>query len=124
MKMKKRALVSVSDKTGVVEFCKGLVKCGFEIISTGGTAKALKDAGLKVIGISEITGFPECLDGRVKTLHPNVHAGLLAMRSNPEHMAQLEKLNINTIDIVCVNLYPFKATLAKGADFEIGRAHV
>lgn len=117
MKMKKRALVSVSDKSGVVEFCKGLVGNGFEIISTGGTAKALKDAGLKVIGISEITGFPECLDGRVKTLHPNVHAGLLAMRSNPEHMSQLEKLNINTIDIVCVNLYPFKATLAKGADF-------
>lgn len=117
MEMKKRALVSVSDKAGVVEFCKGLVSCGFEIISTGGTAKVLKDAGLKVIGISEITGFPECLDGRVKTLHPNVHAGLLAMRSNPEHMAQLEKLNINTIDIVCVNLYPFKATLEKGADF-------
>lgn len=117
MKMKKRALVSVSDKAGVIDFCKGLVKNGFEIISTGGTAKALKDAGLKVIGISEITGFPECLDGRVKTLHPNVHAGLLAMRSNPEHMEQLEKLNINTIDIVCVNLYPFKATLAKGADF-------
>ncbi|MGN0814043.1 MAG: bifunctional phosphoribosylaminoimidazolecarboxamide formyltransferase/IMP cyclohydrolase [Candidatus Coproplasma sp.] len=115
--MKKRALVSVSDKAGVVEFCKGLVDCGFEIISTGGTAKALTDAGLNVIGISDITGFPECLDGRVKTLHPNVHAGLLAMRSNPEHMAQLEKLNINTIDIVCVNLYPFKATLAKGADF-------
>ena len=117
MKMKKRALVSVSDKAGVVDFCKGLVENGFEIISTGGTAKALKDAGLKVIGISDITGFPECLDGRVKTLHPNVHAGLLAMRSNPEHMAQLEKLNINTIDVVCVNLYPFKATLAKGADF-------
>jgi phosphoribosylaminoimidazolecarboxamide formyltransferase/IMP cyclohydrolase len=117
MEMKKRALVSVSDKAGVVDFCKGLVECGFEIISTGGTAKALKDAGIGVIGISEITGFPECLDGRVKTLHPNVHAGLLAMRSNPEHMAQLEKLNINTIDIVCVNLYPFKATLAKGADF-------
>ncbi|MDE6867872.1 MAG: bifunctional phosphoribosylaminoimidazolecarboxamide formyltransferase/IMP cyclohydrolase [Clostridia bacterium] len=115
--MKKRALVSVSDKTGVVEFCKGLVANGFEIISTGGTAKALKDAGLNVIGISEITGFPECLDGRVKTLHPNVHAGLLAMRSNKEHMAQLEKLNINTIDIVCVNLYPFKATLQRGADF-------
>ncbi len=117
MKMKKRALVSVSDKTGVVEFCKGLVENGFEIISTGGTAKALKDAGLSVIGISDITGFPECLDGRVKTLHPNVHAGLLAMRSNSEHMQQLEKLNINTIDVVCVNLYPFKATLAKGADF-------
>ncbi len=117
MKMKKRALVSVSDKTGIVDFCKGLVENGFEIISTGGTAKALKEAGLKVIGISEITGFPECLDGRVKTLHPNVHAGLLAMRSNKDHMAQLEKLNINTIDVVCVNLYPFKATLAKGADF-------
>jgi phosphoribosylaminoimidazolecarboxamide formyltransferase/IMP cyclohydrolase len=117
MIMKKRALVSVSDKAGVVDFCKGLVANGFEIISTGGTAKVLADAGIKVIGISEITGFPECLDGRVKTLHPNVHAGLLAMRSNPEHMAQLEKLNINTIDIVCVNLYPFKATLAKGADF-------
>ncbi len=117
MEMKKRALVSVSDKTGVVEFCKELVACGFEIISTGGTAKALKAAGLEVIGISEITGFPECLDGRVKTLHPNVHAGLLAMRSNAEHMAQLKKLNINTIDVVCVNLYPFKATLAKGADF-------
>ncbi len=117
MAMKKRALVSVSDKTGVVEFCKQLTECGFEIISTGGTAKVLKEAGLKVIGISEITGFPECLDGRVKTLHPNVHAGLLAMRSNPEHMAQLEKLNINTIDVVCVNLYPFKATLEKGANF-------
>ncbi len=117
MEMKKRALVSVSDKTGVADFCKGLAANGFEIISTGGTAKALKDAGLEVIGISDITGFPECLDGRVKTLHPNVHAGLLAMRSNPEHMAQLEKLGINTIDVVCVNLYPFKATLEKGADF-------
>lgn len=117
MIMKKRALVSVSDKAGVVDFCKGLVECGFEIISTGGTAKVLKENGIDVIGISDITGFPECLDGRVKTLHPNVHAGLLAMRSNPEHMAQLEKLNINTIDVVCVNLYPFKATLAKGADF-------
>ena len=117
MIMKKRALVSVSDKAGIVDFCKGLVANGFEIISTGGTAKALKDAGLEVIGISDITGFPECLDGRVKTLHPNVHAGLLAMRSNKEHMAQLEKLNINTIDIVCVNLYPFKATLQRGADF-------
>ena len=117
MEMKKRALVSVSDKTGVVDFCKGLVANGFEIISTGGTAKALKAAGIKVIGISEITGFPECLDGRVKTLHPNVHAGLLAMRSDPEHMKQLNELGINTIDIVAVNLYPFKATLARGAGF-------
>lgn len=113
MNMKKRALVSVSDKTGIVEFCKRLSACGYEIVSTGGTAKTLKEAGLPVIGISELTGFPECLDGRVKTLHPAVHAGLLAMRSNPEHMAQLEKLNINTIDIVAVNLYPFKATIMK-----------
>ena len=90
--MKKRALISVSDKTGVVEVAKRLENLGYEIISTGGTETALKNAGVKTINISEITGFPECLDGRVKTLHPNVHAGLLAMRSNPEHMAQLEKL--------------------------------
>ena len=113
MTMKKRALVSVSDKTGVVDFCRRLSACGYEIISTGGTAKALTDAGLSVIGISDITGFPECLDGRVKTLHPAVHAGLLAMRSNSEHMSQLEKLGINTIDIVVVNLYPFKATISR-----------
>ena len=109
MTMKKRALVSVSDKTGVVDFCKRLSACGYEIVSTGGTAKALTDAGLPVVGISDVTGFPECLDGRVKTLHPAVHAGLLAMRSNPEHMSQLEKLGI----IVVVNLYPFKATISK-----------
>ncbi len=113
MEMKKRALISVSDKTGVVEFAKDLVGLGYEIISTGGTAKVLSDNGVKNIGISDITGFPECLDGRVKTLDPHVHAGLLAMRSNPEHMAQLEKLEINTIDIVCVNLYPFKQTIMK-----------
>ncbi len=116
--MKKRALVSVSKKDGIVDFCKELVSLGFEIISTGGTAKILKDNGICVIGISEITGFDECLDGRVKTLHPAVHAGLLARRDNPEHMAQLEKLNINTIDLVCVNLYPFKETLERGASFE------
>lgn len=109
--MKKRVLISVSDKTGIVELAKELVGFGYEIISTGGTMKALKDAGLDVIGISETTGFPECLDGRVKTLHPNVHAGLLAMRSNEEHMKQLEELNINTIDMVVVNLYPFKKTI-------------
>ncbi len=111
--MKKRALISVSDKTGIVEFGKRLSACGYEIISTGGTAKTLEGAGLPVVGVSDITGFPECLDGRVKTLHPAVHAGLLAMRSNPEHMAQLERLGINTIDIVVVNLYPFKATISK-----------
>lgn len=117
--MKKRALISVSDKTGIVELAKEIVACGYEIISTGGTAVALKDAGIDVIGISDITGFPECLDGRVKTLHPNVHAGLLAMRSNPEHMKQLEELNINTIDMVIVNLYPFKATIMKpGVDLQ------
>ena len=115
--MKKRALISVSDKTGVVEVAKRLEKLGYEIISTGGTETALKNAGVKTINISEITGFPECLDGRVKTLHPMVHAGLLAMRSNPEHMAQLEKLGVNTIDAVIVNLYPFKQTIMRGAEF-------
>lgn len=113
MEMKKRALISVSDKTGIVDLAKNLESFGYEIISTGGTFNVLKDAGIKVIGISDITGFPECLDGRVKTLHPAVHAGLLAMRSNEEHMQQLEKLNINTIDVVVVNLYPFKKTIEK-----------
>ena len=111
--MKKRALISVSDKTGVVEFARELTSLGYEIISTGGTAKALSAAGVKNIGISDITGFPECLDGRVKTLHPAVHAGLLARRDLPEHMEQLDKLKINTIDIVAVNLYPFKQTILK-----------
>lgn len=111
--MKKRALISVSDKTGIIEFAKGLEKLGFEIISTGGTAAALTKAGIPNIGISDVTNFPECLDGRVKTLHPAVHAGLLAMRDNPEHMRTLADLNINTIDVVAVNLYPFAATVAK-----------
>lgn len=111
--MKKRALISVSDKTGVVEFAKKLTELGYEIISTGGTAKTLAAAGVKNVGISDITGFPECLDGRVKTLHPAVHAGLLARRDNPEHMKQIEKLGILPIDVVCVNLYPFKATIMK-----------
>ena len=111
--MKKRALISLSDKTGVVEFARGLSELGFELVSTGGTEKTLKDAGIPVINISDITGFPECLDGRVKTLHPSVHAGILAMRDNAEHMAQLEKLHINTIDVVAINLYPFKATISK-----------
>lgn len=111
--MKKRALISVSDKTGVIEFARGLVESGYEIISTGGTQSAIATAGIPVIGVSEITGFPECLDGRVKTLHPGISAGILAMRSNKEHMQQLEALNINTIDIVAINLYPFKATILK-----------
>ncbi|MDR3319338.1 MAG: bifunctional phosphoribosylaminoimidazolecarboxamide formyltransferase/IMP cyclohydrolase [Clostridiales bacterium] len=110
--MKKRALISVSDKTGVVEFAGGLAALGYEIISTGGTSAALETAGIKIINISDLTGFPECLDGRVKTLHPAVHAGLLAVRSNKGHMAQLEKLSINTIDVVAVNLYPFKKAIS------------
>lgn len=108
-----RALVSVSDKTGIVEFAKELVGMGIEIISTGGTYSKLKESGIPAMEISELTGFPECLDGRVKTLHPIVHAGLLAMRSNPDHMKQLADLNIETIDLVIVNLYPFKATILK-----------
>ncbi len=112
--MIKRALISVSDKTGIVDFASALAAKGVEIISTGGTAKALSDAGLKVINISDITGFPECLDGRVKTLHPKVHAGLLAIRSNEEHMEQIKELGVETIDIVVINLYPFKQTILKG----------
>ncbi|MGD9568905.1 MAG: bifunctional phosphoribosylaminoimidazolecarboxamide formyltransferase/IMP cyclohydrolase [Sedimentibacter sp.] len=108
-----RALISVSDKKGIVEFAKKLQELGVEIISTGGTHKILEEQGVKVTGISEVTKFPECLDGRVKTLHPSIHAGLLAMRSNPEHMKQLNELNIETIDIVAVNLYPFKQTILK-----------
>lgn len=112
--MIKRALISVSDKTGIVELSKELCSLGVEIISTGGTAKALSDAGINVVNISDVTGFPECLDGRVKTLHPNVHAGLLAMRSNPEHMKQIKELGIEPIDLVIINLYPFKQTILKG----------
>ncbi len=109
----KRALISVSDKTGIVEFAKKINDLGIEIVSTGGTYKTLVDAGLPVIGISDVTGFPECLDGRVKTLHPNIHAGLLAMRSNAEHMKQVEELGVDLIDMVVVNLYPFKQTILK-----------
>ena len=113
MAEKRRALISVSDKTGVVEFARALDELGFEIVSTGGTEKALLQAGLHPVNISDITGFPECLDGRVKTLHPVVHAGLLARRDLPEHMQTLEKLGIQKIDVVAVNLYPFKATVEK-----------
>jgi phosphoribosylaminoimidazolecarboxamide formyltransferase/IMP cyclohydrolase len=108
-----RALISVSDKTGIVDLAKELTALGIEIISTGGTYSKLKEANIRAIEISELTGFPECLDGRVKTLHPAVHAGLLAMRSNPSHMKQLEDLQIDKIDLVIVNLYPFKATILK-----------
>ena len=111
--MRKRALISVSNKESIVELAKGLEQLGFEIISTGGTARALEEAGIAVTGISEVTGFPECLDGRVKTLHPNIHAGLLAKRDNCQHMKQLEELNIKPIDLVVINLYPFKETVQK-----------
>ncbi|NJD90851.1 MAG: bifunctional phosphoribosylaminoimidazolecarboxamide formyltransferase/IMP cyclohydrolase [Geobacter sp.] len=108
-----RALISVSDKTGVVEFSRELARYGVEILSTGGTAKLLRDAGLTVKDVSDFTGFPEMLDGRVKTLHPKVHGGLLGMRGNPEHVATMKQHGIEPIDMVVVNLYPFEATVAK-----------
>ncbi|MDR2926341.1 MAG: bifunctional phosphoribosylaminoimidazolecarboxamide formyltransferase/IMP cyclohydrolase [Azoarcus sp.] len=108
-----QALISVSDKQGVLEFAQGLAALGVKLLSTGGTAKLLKDAGLSVTEIGEYTGFPEMLDGRVKTLHPKVHGGILARRDLPEHMATIEAHGIPTIDLVCVNLYPFAATIAK-----------
>ncbi|MEK3806357.1 bifunctional phosphoribosylaminoimidazolecarboxamide formyltransferase/IMP cyclohydrolase [Metabacillus sp. SLBN-84] len=109
----KRALVSVSDKEGIIPFAAGLVEQGIEVISTGGTKKLLQENNVKVTGISEVTGFPEIMDGRVKTLHPNIHGGLLAVRSNPDHMKQLEENSILPIDLVVVNLYPFKETISK-----------
>jgi phosphoribosylaminoimidazolecarboxamide formyltransferase/IMP cyclohydrolase len=108
-----RALISVSDKTGIVEFSRELASFGVEILSTGGTAKLLREAGLTVKDVSEFTGFPEMLDGRVKTLHPKVHGGLLGMRGNPEHVATMKAHGIEPIDMVVVNLYPFEATVAK-----------
>jgi len=106
-----RALISVSDKNGVLEFAKALEEMDVEIINTGGTAKLLKDNGIKVKCISDMTGFPECLDGRVNTLHPSIHGGILAMRDNPSHMEKLKELDIEPIDIIAVNLYPFKETI-------------
>ena len=108
-----RALISVSDKTGVVEFAKGLRTLGWEVIATGGTMKLLADSGVEVINISDVTGFPEICDGRVKTLHPNVHGGLLARRDDPEHLKALKDNHIEFIDMVCVNLYPFRETISK-----------
>ena len=111
--MAKRALVSVSDKTGLVDFVKGLQAAGWEIIATGGTQKLLEDSGVNTIGISDVTGFPEICDGRVKTLHPKVHGGLLARRDEPSHLQALQENGIEFIDLVCVNLYPFRETIAK-----------
>ena len=111
--MAKRALVSVSDKSGLVDFVSGLQAAGWEIIATGGTQKLLENSGIKTIGISDVTGFPEICDGRVKTLHPKVHGGLLARRDEPSHLQALEENGISFIDLVCVNLYPFRETIAK-----------
>ena len=111
--MAKRALVSVSDKTGLVAFVQGLQNAGWEIIATGGTQKLLEDSGIKTIGISDVTGFPEICDGRVKTLHPKVHGGLLARRDEESHLQALKENGIEFIDMVCVNLYPFRQTIAK-----------
>ncbi len=109
----KRALISVSDKTGVVEFTKGLVQAGIEIVSTGGTKKALDEAGIPTLSIDEVTGFPEMMDGRVKTLHPKIHGGLLGRRDVASHLDAMKAHDIQPIDFVCVNLYPFKETILK-----------
>jgi len=115
----KRVLISLSDKTGAVEFAKELSQFDVEFLSTGGTAKILRDAGLKVKDVSEYTGFPEMLDGRVKTLHPKIHGALLGLRNNPEHVETMKKHGIEPIDMIVVNLYPFKETISKpGCTFE------
>src|ERR1700742_4726572 len=115
-----RALLSVSDKTGLTEFAAALHKeFGVELISTGGTAKFLRDLGLPVTDVSAVTGLPEMMDGRVKTLHPKIHGGLLALRDDPEHAAAMKEHDIKPIDLVCINLYPFAKTIAKpGVTFE------
>ena len=113
-----RALLSVSDKTGLIEFARALAGHGIELVSTGGTAKAIADAGLAVKDVSELTGFPEMMDGRVKTLHPKVHGGLLAIRDNAEHADAMKAHGIAPIDLLVVNLYPFEATVDKGAGYE------
>lgn len=109
----KRALLSVSDKTGITELARFLHENGVELISTGGTMKAIREAGIPVTYVSDVTGFPEIMDGRVKTLNPKIHGAILAVRSNPEHMAALAEHGITPIDLVVVNLYPFKETISK-----------
>ena len=111
-----RALLSVSDKTGLVEFARGLRECGVDLIATSSTGKALADAGIDALSVADITGFPEMLDGRVRTLHPAIHAGILARRDIPEHMRQLAENKFEPIDLVVSSLYPFADTLASGAD--------
>src|SRR6266550_2465361 len=113
-----RALLSVSDKTGLVEFAKALAGYGIELVSTGGTARTLKNAGLNVADVADLTGFPEMMDGRVKTLHPKVHGGLLAIRADKDHAASMQAHGIKAIDLLVVNLYPFEETVAKGAVYD------
>src|SRR6058998_11137 len=121
----KRALISVSDKTGVVDLARGLAALGAEILSTGGTAKILRDAGLAVTDVAAYTGSPEILDGRVKTLHPKIHGGLLGRRSNPKHVAEMQQHAISPIDVLVVNLYPFEATISKpDCTFEEAIEHI
>src|SRR5215213_1375810 len=114
----KRALLSVFDKSGMADFAKELARLGVELVSTGGTHKLIADTGVAVRDISDLTGFPEMMDGRVKTLHPKVHGGLLSVRDNPAHKASMDEHQIGAIDLVVVNLYPFEATIAKGASYE------
>ena len=109
-----RALFSVSDKAGCAEFARALHDMGVEILATGGTKKLIADAGIPVIEVADVTGFPEMMDGRVKTLHPKIHGGLLALRDEPTHRQAMEEHGIAPIDLVCVNLYPFEETIAKG----------
>jgi phosphoribosylaminoimidazolecarboxamide formyltransferase/IMP cyclohydrolase len=113
-----RALISVSDKTGLVELATALAKAGVALVSTGGTRKAIAEAGLPVTDVSDVTGFPEMMDGRVKTLHPKVHGGLLSIRENPEHEAAMLAHGIAPIDLLVVNLYPFEKTVAAGRPFD------
>ncbi len=114
----RRALISVSDKTGLIDLAKALSAGGVELLSTGGSAKAIRDAGLSVIDVSDVTGFPEMMDGRVKTLHPMVHGGLLALRDNDDHLTAMQEHGIGGIDLLVVNLYPFEETVAKGGDYQ------
>src|SRR6201746_1647624 len=114
----RRALISVSDKSGLVPFAQALAAGGVEILSTGGSAKALRDAGVPVKEVSDHTGFPEIMDGRVKTLVPQIHGGILGRRDSPEHMAQMQQHAIAPIDLVAVNLYPFEAHVAPGAPYD------
>ncbi|HNQ92995.1 MAG TPA: bifunctional phosphoribosylaminoimidazolecarboxamide formyltransferase/IMP cyclohydrolase, partial [Alphaproteobacteria bacterium] len=114
----KTALLSVSDKSGLLDFAKGLEQAGVKLLSTGGTAKTLRDSGLTVTDVSDHTGFPEIMDGRVKTLHPKVHGGLLARRDDADHVAAMNTQGIEGIDLLVVNLYPFRETVAKGADYD------